>query len=74
MTANRATLPPLRFDCGLDDPLLAANRQLHADLTAAAIPHAYAEFPGGHDWPYWERHLEDTLRFFAQILATPARP
>jgi S-formylglutathione hydrolase FrmB len=68
MTLNRAALPPLRFDCGLDDPQLADNRQLHAALDRLAIPHTYAEPPGGHAWPYWERHLEDTLRFFAGIL------
>lgn len=65
-------LPRLRLDCGLDDPWLAANRQLHADLQAAGIPHEYAEHPGGHDWPYWTVHLEDTLRFFARALAALA--
>jgi putative tributyrin esterase len=28
-----------------------------------------AEYPGGHEWPYWERHLETTLKFFAHCLA-----
>jgi len=32
------------------------------------IPHEYEEFPGGHTWDYWERHLQDTLRFFARSL------
>lgn len=61
-------LPALRFDCGRDDPLLAANRHLHADLLAAGIAHAYAEHDGGHGWDYWALHLEDTLRFFAAEL------
>lgn len=61
-------LPPLRFDCGTDDPLLEANRTLHRELTAAGIAHGYAEFPGGHTWPYWETHLADSLRFFAGLL------
>lgn len=73
MTLNRATLPPLRFDCGTDDPLLDANRQLHRELDALAIPHAYAQFPGGHEWPYWECRLEDTLRFFAAVLRDEPR-
>ena len=25
------------------------------------------EFPGGHEWPYWQCYLEKTLRFFASI-------
>jgi S-formylglutathione hydrolase FrmB len=43
---HRFRLPPLRFDCGLEDPLLDANRELHQALTAADIPHTYEEFPG----------------------------
>lgn len=65
---NRDRLPPLRFDCGLDDPLLPANRALHAALKNAGIAHLYEEFPGGHEWPYWESHFAGTLRFFARIL------
>jgi len=61
---HKDRLPPLRFDCGTEDELIEGNRQLHEALTAAGIPHQYEEFPGGHEWPYWELHLEDTLRFF----------
>lgn len=64
-----SALPPLRFDCGRDDPFLAANRRLHADLQAAGIAHTYEEHDGGHGWDYWARHLEDTLRFFGAVLA-----
>ena len=73
LRAGGSALPPLRFDCGRDDPYLAANRQLHADLTAGGIAHDYAEHAGGHDWGYWSRHLDDTLRFFGAVLRpTPA--
>jgi S-formylglutathione hydrolase FrmB len=66
--AEQGPLPRLRFDCGLDDKLLAANRELHAALDAAGIPHTYAEHAGGHDWLYWSRRIEDTLRFFGDVL------
>jgi putative tributyrin esterase len=61
-------LPPLRIDCGLDDSLLDANRALHVALQQAGVSHLYAERPGGHDWPYWARTLEDTLSFFGDVL------
>ncbi|MDQ8756794.1 alpha/beta hydrolase-fold protein [Sphingosinicella sp. LHD-64] len=61
-------LPPLRFDCGLDDPFLAGNRWLHHALKEAGIAHTYKESEGGHDWPYWSRTLADTLAFFGRIL------
>ena len=63
--AHRKDLPPMRFDCGLDDSLLDANRELHAVLEKEEVEHIYEEFPGGHEWSYWETHLVDTLRFFA---------
>lgn len=63
---NKEDLPPLRFDCGTEDPLLKANRTLHQALESANVQHAYEEFRGGHEWPYWERHIADTLMFFDQ--------
>lgn len=60
---NRDNLPALRFDCGTSDPLLFDNRELHDRLESEAIPHVYEEFPGSHEWPYWETHLADTLLF-----------
>jgi len=62
---NASRLPPLRFDCGVDDPLIEVNRSLHRELEAAGIPHEYKEFPGGHSWDYWILHLRDTLRFIS---------
>ena len=61
-------LPPLRFDCGFDDDLLENNRDLHRALHARGIAHIYEEFRGGHTWPYWEQHHDDTLRFFGKVL------
>jgi len=64
----KGALPPLRFDCGREDGLFEANRALHRALAAAGVAHRYAENAGGHDWPYWTRHLADTLRFFGEVL------
>jgi putative tributyrin esterase len=63
---SASKLPALRFDCGLDDPYLEANRQLHQALLDLNIAHTYEEFAGSHDWPYWQSHLADSLRFFSQ--------
>lgn len=66
---NRGKLPPLRFDCGLSDDLLEANRLLHQQLTELGVEHSYAEFEGGHEWSYWVEHLEDSLLFFNKHLS-----
>lgn len=66
--SHRRSLPAVRFDCGTGDSLLESNRALHRELESHGIAHVYEEFPGGHEWSYWEKHLEDSLRFFARFL------
>lgn len=63
LRSAQARLPPLRFDCGVEDPLLAGNRALHRVLDREEIPHHYHEYPGGHEWSYWQKHVAETLRF-----------
>ena len=64
MQAQKDTLPPIRLDCGQQDLLINYNRELHNQLLEANIPHTYEAFEGGHEWSYWQQHLEDTLLFF----------
>ena len=67
MLKHSYKLPPLRFDCGTEDSLIEENRALHRALRERRIKHRYEEFPGGHEWLYWQTHLEDTLRFFGAL-------
>ncbi|NND06147.1 MAG: esterase family protein [Saprospiraceae bacterium] len=64
MKTNRSKLPAIRFDCGTSDELIEPNRILHQELTELKIHHTYEEFAGGHEWPYWQKHVVKTLRFF----------
>lgn len=64
----RRPLPPIRFDCGTEDPFLAANRGLHRALSEEGIGHLYVERPGGHDWSYWSTEIEESFRFFGHVL------
>jgi len=68
MERHREFLPPLRFDCGSQDPLLGGNRSFHEALDARGIPHAYSEPYGGHDWSYWSRQVKASLLFFEEVL------
>ncbi len=80
LSTHCSSLPPFRFDCGLDDVLLPQNRRLHEDLVRKAIPHTYEELSGDHSWPYWSENLARSLAFFAKNLpnsptkATQSRP
>ena len=64
----KENLPHLRFDCGTEDELIGANRELHEQLQKHAIPHEYQEFPGGHEWPYWTEHVRKSLDFFKRFV------
>ena len=64
---NRSTLPPFRFDCGKDDPLIEHNRTLAKELKNQGIDFDYEEPPGEHTWPYWTEHVSKTFLFFAGI-------
>ena len=65
---SRGSLPHLRIDCGVDDGLLEDNRALHAKFDGLRVPHEYEEFPGGHDWEYWDAHVQEALACQAKHL------
>jgi S-formylglutathione hydrolase FrmB len=56
-------LPRLRIDCGVDDFLIEDNRSLHQSFTEMQIPHEYQEFPGSHNWDYWDEHIKEAIEF-----------
>jgi putative tributyrin esterase len=67
--AKRAgRLPGLLIDCGTEDFLIESNREFARDLTKAKIAHTYREFPGAHDWDYWDLHVREALEFHAENL------
>ena len=59
----------IRFDIGVNDHLLAYNRQFHAHLDQLGIAHEYEEVDGGHQWSYVNRQLPRTLEFIWEYLA-----
>ena len=60
--------PKLRFDCGVDDFLIEHNRKTHRDLTEMGYAHEYQEFPGTHNWAYWDEHVKEALAFHRKSL------
>ena len=66
--AAGSSAPALRIDCGVNDFLLGYNRNFHRHLESLGWSHEYAEHPGGHDWEYWDKHVRESLKFFAGAL------
>lgn len=58
----------LTFDVGVDDFLIATNRQIHELLLKNETDHEYTERPGAHSWPYWTNSLPYHLLFFSKHL------
>ena len=56
-------IPRLHLDCGTEDYLLDANRALHATFEEMRVPHAYKEYPGAHEWDYWDQHIQEAIAF-----------
>jgi len=61
-----SNLPEILIDCGTGDFLLEANRGFTRALEREKIPHTYVEHPGGHDWTYWDTHIQEALLFHAK--------
>jgi len=60
---KKGKMPALRLDCGTQDFLIEHNRGFHAYLNKISVPHVYEEFPGLHEWAYWDEHIRQTLDF-----------
>jgi len=67
-TMDHGRIPAMRIDCGIDDFLLEQNRAFRDKLQAMKISHEYQEFPGGHDWSYWDTHVREAVAFHARNL------
>lgn len=64
-------LPYLYMDCGTSDSFLPVNRQFAALLQKRNIPYEYHEFPGGHEWPYWDARLPAVLLLASHFFSSP---
>ena len=53
---------------GRRDFLLDQNRAFHAHLEKLQIPHEYQEFPGDHNWAYWDLHVREAIAFHVKNL------
>ena len=62
-------LPYFYMDCGTEDHWLNTNRDLANLFSERKIAHEYRELPGGHDWKYWDRQVQDVLRAASQRLS-----
>ncbi|MBO7435956.1 esterase family protein [bacterium] len=58
--------PRIKMLCGTEDFLLEHNRAFDKWLTEAGAAHEYTEFPGHHNWLFWDTHLPEMLAFLTE--------
>ncbi|MGE5114834.1 MAG: alpha/beta hydrolase [Acidobacteriaceae bacterium] len=68
--ADPGKLPYFDIDCGNDDvTFLGPNRRFAAALTRSKIVFEYHEYPGDHNWQYWDKRLPYTLELVKRYIA-----
>ena len=60
--------PKLYQCCGTEDHNYEANTRFRDHAIQAGLDLTFSDGPGGHDWGYWDKHIEDVLAFFEQQL------
>ena len=63
-----APQPAIRIDCGVDDFLIKDNRVYTAHLKEIGDDYENEEFPGVHDWAYWDEHVQEQIAFHRKNL------
>jgi S-formylglutathione hydrolase FrmB len=71
LAKRRGPKPRLYQCCGTGDHLYRGNVRFRDHARALGLDLTYDEGPGGHDWAYWDRTIQDVLRWLP--LASSAR-
>jgi putative tributyrin esterase len=71
-TAAKEQAPYLYLDCGINDGLLASNRELAAAMKTAGLSYEYHEYPGAHTWDYWDARIKEVLPLLMRKLDAAA--
>lgn len=60
---NQPFRPTIFMNCGLDDGFLKPNRSFKDELISLGFGVTYDEWPGGHDWDFFNAALKKALVF-----------
>lgn len=62
--SGRGPWPKLYFTCGTDDFLYPVNQEIRKILGSLDIDMIYEEWPGIHEWGFWDESIERMLKLF----------
>lgn len=59
-------IPPIFLSIGTEDFGIEASRKFDKFLKKENVPATYVEGPGGHDWDFWNAHLEQAIKWLLE--------
>ena len=63
VSKKRKNRPALYCCCGTEDFLYEANVKFKKHCAELKYPLTYEEAPGGHDWAFWDEHIQRVLKW-----------
>ncbi|MDD3192580.1 MAG: alpha/beta hydrolase family protein [Oscillospiraceae bacterium] len=60
----KSQLPKVMVTCGTEDFLYAQNVRFRDAIQALPYEFAYREWPGTHEWGFWDQSIQHALEFF----------
>ena len=64
--AQNETLPELLLIVSEGDYLRETNESFHAFLEEKGVSHTFKEYPGIHNWAFWDAHLKECMDFIVK--------
>jgi putative tributyrin esterase len=71
---DRIKTPYFFVECGAQDPFLPSNRNIVQEISSAKIAYEYHEYPGAHDWEFWDHSLPMMLEVIASRIIPGKSP
>ncbi|EIK45866.1 putative esterase [Cellvibrio sp. BR] len=64
---HKNSLPPIRFDCGIDDQLYQGNLNFNKNIQGIGNIAELETLPGKHEWDYWHNNVKRSFIFFNKL-------
>ena len=66
LAVSSRPVPQILSICGTEDFMITDNRDFTAHMEKINFKNFhYFEYPGTHNWQFWDTHIQSALRFFA---------
>ncbi len=63
---EKGCIPDLFITCGREDFLYDMNLKARDRMISMGLNPVFTEGPGGHDWTYWDTHIQEVMDWLLQ--------